>query len=806
MAELEQITVKFTARFEELERSLDQIQRDAEKATAKIKRTFDKLGQDLQRIGRRMTLGVTTPIIALGVLAIKAASDVEEMRALLRVTFGEATDDVEAWAEATGEAVGRSRFSLLQFAGDFASFLKPLGTAEEALAPMSKALTQLTVDLASFRNLAEEQVFVRLMSGLAGETEAVRRMGIDLGQAALEAELLSMGITTAAKDVDQATKVMARFNIIMRQTQDAQGDAIRTADGLANATRRMSDTWKDVSVQLGQILLPIAKQIVAVITELGQAFLSLNSETQKWIIVAAAAAAAIGPLLIGLGLLIRTVVIAARGLAVLGVSLASITRLAAGLASGFMVAQGGLVDDIGVLESQVENISDGIGRRTEALRQLTTEWQRGGQVDEGARSQIADLISQIEELRAARREVSAMIDQRRAAANNTPAEEDPLDELDGMSQTIEELLTQLDNLPTGTANIDDLGGAAGRARDKLEATTLALETHNTMLGASIEAYKNAGNGASELSTVLNIINDSYTIGEEAIRQNIDLTTDLGQEWVRAAGSNARLQRELQAVADIYNATRTPLEIFTATVARLNHLLDRGAISWDLYLRALEDADEALANATQTTSDFEVVAGQMGDALGSAFEDAVVSGNSLRDVLQGLEQDLLRIFMRQVVMQPLMGALFGTGDEGGGLFGDLFGGLFSAKGNAFNNGRVSAFAQGGVVNGTTAFPMAGGRMGIMGEAGPEAVMPLQRTSSGKLGVSAIGQSVVNVQVHNNVADVASSSVSQSPNAGGGLDVAVMIDKITAENVSTPGTQTNRALTQGRFSLPQQTIAR
>ena len=87
--------------------------------------------------------------------------------------------------------------------------------------------------------------------------------------------------------------------------------------------------------------------------------------------------------------------------------------------------------------------------------------------------------------------------------------------------------------------------------------------------------------------------------------------------------------------------------------------------------------------------------------------------------------------------------------GGGGISGFIGGLFaSANGNAFNNGKVMAFANGGVVNSPTLFPMANGT-GLMGESGPEAVMPLKRGSNGKLGVEASGGSTPTIVQNINI---------------------------------------------------------
>jgi phage-related minor tail protein len=98
---------------------------------------------------------------------------------------------------------------------------------------------------------------------------------------------------------------------------------------------------------------------------------------------------------------------------------------------------------------------------------------------------------------------------------------------------------------------------------------------------------------------------------------------------------------------------------------------------------------------------------------------------------------------------------GAGGKGTGLLGIIGGWFPSAKGNAFSGGNVIPFARGGVVSSPTLFPMASG-MGLMGEAGPEAVVPLTRLANGKLGVATNGSGGGNTNVINiNVAAGAGS---------------------------------------------------
>ncbi len=130
--------------------------------------------------------------------------------------------------------------------------------------------------------------------------------------------------------------------------------------------------------------------------------------------------------------------------------------------------------------------------------------------------------------------------------------------------------------------------------------------------------------------------------------------------------------------------------------------------------------------------------------------AVIHGDSLSDALDTLASTLVNTAFNAAV-KPVtrhIGGLVGDGLTG------LIGGLLPfEKGSSFSQGRVQAFANGGVVNGPTMFPMRGG-MGLMGEAGPEAIMPLSRGSDGKLGVRAQGGRPVNVVMNIQTPDVES----------------------------------------------------
>jgi len=119
--------------------------------------------------------------------------------------------------------------------------------------------------------------------------------------------------------------------------------------------------------------------------------------------------------------------------------------------------------------------------------------------------------------------------------------------------------------------------------------------------------------------------------------------------------------------------------------------------------------------------------ELGRVLAGAFGDVVAGGKSLQGILRSVAGDLAKLAVQNI---------FGTAGKNDGFdLSGLLGGLVSAnaKGNVIHGGRVQAFAKGGVLSSPSLFPMASG-VGLAGEAGPEAILPLSRGSNGKLGVA------------------------------------------------------------------------
>lgn len=196
------------------------------------------------------------------------------------------------------------------------------------------------------------------------------------------------------------------------------------------------------------------------------------------------------------------------------------------------------------------------------------------------------------------------------------------------------------------------------------------------------------------------------------------------------------------------------------------------------IAAIKQVNEEMEKKQAKWDEFsEFVGNEFGSALSSIIDGSKTVGEAFGDMVTSILNEILRLLIIEPLVNSITNALKGIGG-GGGFLGGLFG---SANGNAFGSSGVIPFANGGVVNGPTIFPFANG-VGLMGEAGPEAIMPLKRTPSGKLGVIAQGsggQTPVNVVVNNYSNE--NADVQQNSNG----DMVVTIGRALAKDISNGG---------------------
>lgn len=304
---LERIYIAIGADLSGLEDGLNEAGRAARDSANAIGSSFQKVGQTLSNTGRTMSLAITAPLVAFGTHAFKAASDAQELQSAFNVTFGALAKDMNEWAVATGDAMGRSTQEIQEGANAFGLYFNQAAKTREEAAKLSQSFTVLAQDLASFHNTSVDEALLALRSGLSGETEPLRRYGVFLNEAAIQAKALEMGLVPVNGKLTDQQKIMARSAIIMEKTADAQGDVMRTSTSSANELRSLGAAWDELSVSLGQILLPIITPIVRSLSDMAKQFSSLDPAVQSTIVTLAGIAAVLGPVLVVMGAVVSSV-------------------------------------------------------------------------------------------------------------------------------------------------------------------------------------------------------------------------------------------------------------------------------------------------------------------------------------------------------------------------------------------------------------------------------------------------------------------------------------------------------------------
>ena len=199
-------------------------------------------------------------LAAVGGAAIKLASNLEEVQNVVDVTFGKNAKQINEWAKNAATSFGLSELQAKQFTGTLGAMLKSMGLTDSQVLKMSESMVGLAGDFASFYNLPTEEAFEKIRSGISGETEPLKQLGINMSVTNLEAYALAQGINKSYKEMTQAEQATLRYNYLMSVSADAQGDFERTSDSLANQLRILQLNVQDLGSSVGSALIPMAKE------------------------------------------------------------------------------------------------------------------------------------------------------------------------------------------------------------------------------------------------------------------------------------------------------------------------------------------------------------------------------------------------------------------------------------------------------------------------------------------------------------------------------------------------------------------
>lgn len=280
--------------------------------------------------------------------AVNYSSDLTEVQNVVDVTFGKMSGKVEEFSKNSIKQLGMSELPVKQYASRFQAMGSAMGISgnqvgnanaflnnktngyvglSDSMADVSLNLTKLTADMASFYDVSQKDVAEDLQAIFTGQTRPLREYGIDLTQATLKEWALKNGLDADISSMSQAEKTMLRYQYVLANTTDAQGDFARTSDTWANQIRILKQQFQQLGLVIGKGVIAAFKPFIR----------GLNSVLGKVISFSETVLNALGQI----------------------------------FGWKFEISAGGITDDIDDASSGMDDLSDGAGNTASGIKDAT---------------------------------------------------------------------------------------------------------------------------------------------------------------------------------------------------------------------------------------------------------------------------------------------------------------------------------------------------------------------------------------------------------------------------------------------------
>lgn len=259
---IEELQIVIEAQTRDFRREIDGVQRQMTGMTATVNREVNKIKNCFSRIGKFMA--------ALGIGkvfkdSITSAMNAIESENLFDTVFGSLAEDVRQWSNELQEQLGLNGYAVRNNVATLFNMTKSMGLASSQALTLSKDMTLLAEDMASFYNISSGEAFNKIRAGLTGETEPLKALGILVDENTVKQYAYANGIAASGAQLTNQQKVMARYIAITQQTATANGDLARTLDSPANQMRILQTNLQLLSIEFGRAFMPILQVILPIL-------------------------------------------------------------------------------------------------------------------------------------------------------------------------------------------------------------------------------------------------------------------------------------------------------------------------------------------------------------------------------------------------------------------------------------------------------------------------------------------------------------------------------------------------------------
>jgi len=368
---------------------------------AGLSKSLNTFGDKAIKLGGTLTKSLTLPLAAAGGAMLKFAVDGQESVNAVNVVFGEAADTIFEFGQISAESAGLSTAAFQELSTKTGAALLNAGIATDEAAESTIALTTRAADLASVFNTDVNDALAAIQSGLRGEIDPLERFGVTMNAATVQAKAMEMGLADANGEISAQAMVSARLAVILEQTQRVQGDFANTSDQLANKSRILKAELINVAASLGEQLIPIAEDVVDVVSDVAEKFAALDEDQQKLILTLGAVAAASGPVIAGIGgiskaiafLAANPIVAAVAGVAALTIGIATLIEKnkEARFEEQYQAAADKMLEINSNAESVVETITEFANQTGLTVEQSIQVAEEQGLITDEVRTQVETL-------------------------------------------------------------------------------------------------------------------------------------------------------------------------------------------------------------------------------------------------------------------------------------------------------------------------------------------------------------------------------------------------------------------------------
>jgi len=366
-------TAKITADITKFEQNIDKAVDSTNRLEKTVSQKLTNMGDSFVNVGKKASI-LSAALVAAGGKAFMMAADLEDAIGATGQIFSDNADIVKGWAETLGTEYGIARKEALEYSNLMGTMLINIGKlTEEQAARQSAKLIELAGDLTAMYGGRTQDAVRALTGALKGNNTMLDNYGMAVNDALVKTRAFEMGLSDGTGELSLQARQAATLALIYEQTTAAQGQAAREADGASGSMRILRTEFQNLATELGEVLIPVITPFISQLGELTKQFRGLSPEMQSIIVGVAGVTAAVGPLLIVIGQVLKTLPLIKAAVVALtgpiGLVVAAITAATALIITHWdelkktsKVATDSIVDDWNYMADHLKTVSASIGK------------------------------------------------------------------------------------------------------------------------------------------------------------------------------------------------------------------------------------------------------------------------------------------------------------------------------------------------------------------------------------------------------------------------------------------------------------